>query len=156
VIPKFITLIEAGKTPTIYGDGEQSRDFTFIDNVVHANLLAAGVEEADGRTANAAAAPIPEGDSAGTNTAGEVDGREHGGSFHVLNIGCGDRYTLLELAASLNEIMGTDIEPEHAEGRHGDVRHSHAAIDRARAVLGYEPLVDFEEGLRRTVAFYTR
>ena len=123
IIPKFITLIEQGETPTIYGDGMQSRDFTFIDNVVHANLLAAGVEAAEG-------------------------------SFHVLNIGCGSRYTLLDVVAALNEIMGTNVEPEHDDARPGDVRHSHAAIDRAREVLGYKPLVDFETGLRRTVEFF--
>ena len=142
VIPKFITLIQQGNTPTIYGDGMQSRDFTFIDNVVYANLLAAGVEVGEAGT------------RAGAGIGGEVDGREHGGSFHVLNIGCGDRYTLLDVVAALNDIMGTDVEPGHAEGRPGDVRHSHAAIDRARDVLGYKPLVDFETGLRRTGEFF--
>jgi UDP-glucose 4-epimerase len=126
VIPKFITSIREGRAPVIYGDGEQSRDFTFIDNVVSANLRAVGVE-------------------------GEV---RSGAAFHAVNIGCGERYSLLELMASLNTIMGTNVEPRHEEARPGDVRHSHASIDRARAVLGYEPRVGFDEGLRRTVEFF--
>jgi len=154
VIPKFITLIQQGKTPTIYGDGMQSRDFTFIDNVVHANLLAAGLETGEGQVVDAATAPSPKADGAGAGVGGEAGDSPHAGSFHVLNIGCGDRYTLLDVVASLNEIMGTNVEPQHAEGRPGDVRHSHAAIDRAREVLGYKPLVDFTEGLRRTVEFF--
>ena len=154
VIPKFITLIQQGKTPTIYGDGMQSRDFTFIDNVVHANLLAAGLETAEGWVVDAAVAPSSKADGAGTGVGGEAGDSQRAGSVHVLNIGCGDRYTLLDVVASLNEIMGTNVEAEHAEGRPGDVRHSHAAIDRAREVLGYNPLVDFKEGLRRTVEFF--
>ncbi len=126
VIPKFITAIHEGKAPVIFGDGEQSRDFTFIDNVVSANLRAIGVE----------------GDP------------ESVGGFHALNIGCGERYTLLELMDALNRIMGTSLQPHHEEARAGDVRHSHASIDRARDVLGYEPDVGFDEGLRRTVAFF--
>jgi UDP-glucose 4-epimerase len=128
VIPRFITMISRGETPTIYGDGKQSRDFTYIDNVVHANLLAAGVE-------------------------GDVGSGS--GEIHVLNVGCGDRVTLLDLVSALSEIMGADVTPGHADRRPGDVRHSHAAIDRARSVLGYRPEVDFTEGLRRTVAYYT-
>ena len=93
-------------------------------------------------------------DGAGTGVGGEAGDSHRAGSVHVLNIGCGDRYTLLDVVASLNEIMGTNVEAEHAEGRPGDVRHSHAAIDRAREVLGYNPLVDFKEGLRRTVEFF--
>ena len=60
----------------------------------------------------------------------------------------------LDVVAALNEIRGTTVEPDHDDARPGDVRHSHAAIDRAREVLGYKPLVDFETGLRRTVEFF--
>ena len=142
VIPKFITRMQSGEKPTIYGDGLQSRDFTFIDNVVYANLLAVGIDK-------------PETGSGATDGA-EVDtGNRAHGAYDVLNIGCGDRYTLLDLIESLNEIMGTNSEPEHADARPGDVRHSHASIDRAREVIGYVPKVDFEEGLRRTIVFYT-
>lgn len=144
VIPKFITLMHRGEKPTIYGDGMQSRDFTFIDNVVYANLLAAGIEE----TKAGAGASV-------TGDANANTGNKASGAYNVLNIGCGVRYTLLDLIESLDRIMGTNSEPEHADARPGDVRHSHATIDRAREVIGYEPKVDLEEGLRRTVIFYT-
>jgi nucleoside-diphosphate-sugar epimerase len=103
-----------------YGDGEQTRDFTFIDNVVSANLLAA------------------ESSAAGVS----------------VNIACGDRYSLNQLARALNEILGTDIEPIYQETRKGDVRDSQADVALARAEIGFEPLVGFEDGLRRTVEWY--
>ena len=121
VIPKFITAMLRGKPPTVYGDGHQSRDFTYVSNVVHANLLAA--------------------------TAPGVAGR-------VLNIACGQRYTLLDLIAILNEILDTHITPVHTAPRPGDVRHSLADITAAQEALGYQAKVDFHEGLRRTVGWY--
>ena len=145
VIPKFITRMMAGEAPVIFGDGGQSRDFTYIDDVVAANLMAldAGRESAG---------EAPGGGSGTRRGAAEGSATESdGGCFHVVNIGGGRRYTLIELVAALNEILGTDLTPEHADPRPGDVRHSHAAIDRARDVLGYAPAVSFEEGLLRTV-----
>ena len=121
VIPKFIRSLREGTQPTIYGDGTQSRDFTYVANIVAANLLACTASEITGET---------------------------------LNIACGQRHTLLDLVAALNEIMGTDIKPLFAEPRLGDVMHSHASIEKARAKLGYATSVDFREGLARTVAFY--
>lgn len=123
VLAKFITLMLAGKTPTIYGDGEQSRDYTFVDNVVHANLLAAGApaERVTGRT---------------------------------FNIATGVRYTLNEIYAALCGVTGFRGEPAYDGARIGDVRHSLADISAAQDAFGYRPLVAFEEGLRRTVAWY--
>ena len=117
VIPRFITRLLAGEPPIIYGDGEQTRDFTFIENVVSANLLAA------------------ESDAAGVS----------------VNIACGDRYSLNQLARALNEILGTDLEPVYQEARKGDVRDSQADVSLAKKEIGFEPLVSFEDGLRRTV-----
>ncbi|MCX7935909.1 MAG: NAD-dependent epimerase/dehydratase family protein, partial [Planctomycetota bacterium] len=122
VIPKFISLMLAGESPLIYGDGLQSRDFTYIDNVVEGNL-------------RAALRPEPFGGEA-------------------INLACGDRFTLLELVATVNRLLGTDIKPRHGEPRPGDVRHSQADISKARRLLGFAPLVTFEEGLRRTVAWH--
>jgi UDP-glucose 4-epimerase len=122
VIPKFITRMKRGSAPTIYGDGLQSRDFTYIENVVRANLLAATSDPA---------------------CAG-----------NVYNAACGDRVTLLDLVAAINQALGTDLVPGHAAPRPGDVRHSQADIERARRELGYEPAVGFVEGLRRTIAAY--
>ncbi len=124
VIPLFITAMLRGEAPTIYGDGEQSRDFTYVANVVEANLLA-------------------------LTAPGEAVGR-------VFNVACGERYTLLDLIAVLKEILDTDIEPIHAAPRPGDVRHSLADVGAAQEILGYEPKVDFREGLRRTVRWFER
>ncbi len=121
VIPLFITAILQGRQPVIYGDGRQSRDFTYVDNVVDANLLAADAPDVAGRTLNAA---------------------------------CGSSTDLLTLLDVLNRLLGTDIKPAHADPRPGDVRESLADITLARKHLGYEPKVDFEEGLRRSIDYY--
>lgn len=127
VIPKFITRMLAGQAPTIFGDGLQSRDFTFIDNAVAANLLAAGVD----------------------------DEQEFRAGGQAMNIGVGERYTLLDVVEALNTILGTTIEPELAPARMGDVRDSLASIARARELIGYEPRVTFHQGLERTVAWFS-
>jgi UDP-glucose 4-epimerase len=121
VIPLFITAMLAGKQPVIYGDGHQSRDFSFVANVVHANLLAADAPGVAGRTINAA------------------DGRSI------------DLLTLLEM---LNRLLGLSVQANFAPPRQGDVRESQADITLARKMLGYEPQVDFEEGLRRSIEYY--
>jgi UDP-glucose 4-epimerase len=121
VIPRFVTAMLRGERPTIYGDGLQSRDFSYIENVVHANLLAL---EAEGLAGQA------------------------------VNVATGKRHTLLDLVATLNELLGTRIAPLHTDPRPGDVRHSLADTRAAAALLGYAPQVDFAEGLRRTVEWY--
>jgi nucleoside-diphosphate-sugar epimerase len=120
VIPLFIAAMGRGERPLVHGDGTQSRDFTFVDNVVRANLLAA---EADG-------------------VGGEV-----------FNVACGQRYTLLDLVEQLNRILGTRLEPRFDAARPGDVKHSLADIGKAERLLGYDPVVSFEEGLERTAAW---
>ncbi len=122
VLPKFISAMLRGACPVIFGDGTQSRDFTYVDNVVAANLLAA-------------AAP-----------AGVLRGE-------VCNVACGERATLLDLVAALNDLLGTRLEPIFQPPRAGDVLHSHAAIHRAERLLGYRPAVRFADGLRQTVAW---
>lgn len=121
VIPKFVTAMLQGKRPTVYGDGTQSRDFTFVDNVVAGNLAAAERPAAVGR---------------------------------AINVACGAQITLLDLVAAINRVLGTHIEPHFAERRTGDVRSSLADISLARELLGYEPRVSFEEGLRRSIDYY--
>jgi nucleoside-diphosphate-sugar epimerase len=118
VIPKFIGAALAGQPPTIFGDGEQSRDFTFVENVVEANLLACKAEGASGET---------------------------------INIACGERVTLNELARIIAGIVGADVKPVYQPTRTGDVRHSLADIRKAARLLGYQPRIGLEEGLRRTV-----
>jgi nucleoside-diphosphate-sugar epimerase len=121
VIPRFITALAGGKPPTMYGDGEQSRDFTYVENVVQANQLAARVE----------------------GVAGEM-----------MNFACGKHCTLNELLAQIQRIMQTRIEPVYTDPRPGDVKHSLADTRKSRQLLGYEPHVSLEEGLKRTVAFF--
>lgn len=121
VIPAFVTAMLAGTPPTVHGDGMQSRDFTFVDNVVRGNLLAADAEKVSGRS---------------------------------INVACGSQTNLLELIAAINSVLGTDIKPVHGEPRLGDVRESLADISLARKLLGYEPVVDFEEGVRRSIDYY--
>jgi nucleoside-diphosphate-sugar epimerase len=123
VLAIFCRLMLAGEQPTIYGDGEQSRDFTYIDNVVHANLLAA-------------AAP-----------AGKVSGQ-------MMNAATGTRITLNRTFEILCELTGYDGKPAYGQPRSGDIRDSLADIQLAGELLGYEPIVDFREGLRRTVEWY--
>ena len=121
VIPSFISKMLEGEKPTIFGDGEQSRDFTFVGNVVEANILATDVE----------------------NISGEV-----------FNVGCGEKTTVNSLAAKINEILSTDIEPDYDQPRPGDIKHSFADISKAKEGLKFEPLVDFSEGLERTIRWY--
>ena len=123
ILAIFTMKMLAGETPTIYGDGEQSRDFTFIQNVVHGNLLASE-------------AP-----------AERVSGK-------VFNVATGNRVTLNQTVEILRRATGYAGEVRYAAERSGDVKHSLADISRAKECLGYEPLVDFSEGIERTVAWY--
>ena len=120
-IPAFVTRVLAGQRPTVFGDGEQSRDFCYIDNVVNANVLAFQAPK----------------------LAGEV-----------VNIACGERITLNRIIELINQYLRTSIAPEYQDPRPGDVRHSLAALDAARRVIGYEPRIMFAEGLERSIAWY--
>jgi UDP-glucose 4-epimerase len=123
VMAKFITAMLRGDRPTIFGDGTQSRDFTYIDNAVSANLLAC-------------AAP-----------AEKVCGK-------TFNIACGGQVTLIQMVDALNRLMGTKIAPIYASERAGDIKHSFADISLAQKSFGYKPLVGFEDGLTKTIAWY--
>lgn len=123
VMAKFSLQMLRGEQPTINGDGEQGRDFTYIDNVVSANFLAM-------------AAP-----------AEKVAG-------HVFNVACGEQHTLNETFRVLARLFHFDQQPIYGPPRTGDVRDSLADISAAREAFGYRPVVDFEEGLRRTVEWY--
>jgi len=121
VIPLFITKLLARQSPVVFGDGLQSRDFTFVENVVHGNLLAAEAVDAPGKTFNLA------------------DGRST---------------TLLQLLRLLETLLEVEVKPIHEAPRLGDVRESLADINAATTVLGYEPQITFEEGLRRSIDYY--
>jgi len=123
VLAKFITQMLRGEPPTMNGDGEQSRDFTYIDNAVEANLLACQ-------------AP-----------AEKVAGQ-------VFNTATGRRVTLNEVFQLLQGLTSYEGQPKHGPERGGDIKHSLADISKTEAALGYKPIVDFEEGLKRTVEWY--
>jgi UDP-glucose 4-epimerase len=123
VMAKFTLQMIRGERPTIYGDGEQGRDFTYLDNVVTANFqaMSAAAEKVAGR---------------------------------VFNIACGERHTLNETFRVLAALLDFHEQPIYGPTRTGDVRDSLADISAAREAFGYEPAIGFEEGLRRTVAWY--
>jgi UDP-glucose 4-epimerase len=122
VVPLFVRAIEEGRPITVYGSGEQSRDFTYVANVVAANIQAAEAEGA-------------------------------GGS--VLNIAAGGSETVNTLAETIGRLLGLEVERAHEPSRPGDVEQSWADIGLARGLIGFEPHVGFEEGLRLTIASLT-
>jgi UDP-glucose 4-epimerase len=118
VVPVFIRAIAAGEPITIHGDGEQSRDFTYVANCVDATLSAAEARGASGR---------------------------------IFNIAGGRPASVNEVADTIGEILGKPVEKVHAPSRAGDIRDSWADLSAARSVLGYEPQVPLDVGLRLTV-----
>ncbi len=122
VIPLFIDALANNRPPTIYGDGRQTRDFTYVDDVVAANLCC-------------------------LNAPDEAAGG-------VFNVAWGNRASVLELAERLAGLMGKRSDPAFAPSRPGDVRDSQADSERANTLLGWKPSVPFDEGLKRTVAWF--
>ena len=123
VIPLFMESALSGQSPVINGDGQTSRDFTFVANVVQANLLSLFTENKIALN-------------------------------QVYNVGFGQQTSLLQLVRYLAKIAGSAIEPIHAPERAGDVKHSLADISKAKTLLGYDPTVSVEEGLRKTYEWY--
>jgi UDP-glucose 4-epimerase len=121
VIAIFAKALLERRRPTIYGDGEQTRDFNYIDNVVQANLLALERDLEPGV---------------------------------VINVGAGEAISINQLFAAMAEHLGSSLRPVFAPERAGDVRHSLASLDRARALLGYRPTVGWRQGLARTLDWY--
>ena len=132
VIPKFVDLLLSGEAPLIFGDGEQSRDFTFVSNVVRGNLIALTTDSKDGLN-------------------GEV-----------FNIACSGTITVNDLFYTIRDILAVDnpeiskINPVFTEPRKGDILHSFANIDKARNVLGFEPKIGLKEGLENTIGYYKK
>jgi len=118
VISLFSTALLEGREPMMYGDGEQTRDFTYVANVVDGVLRACTAPNASGE---------------------------------VINVATGGRISLNELLRTMNQIVGTELTARYAEARAGDVKDSQADITKARQLLGFEPIVQLEEGLRRTL-----
>jgi len=121
VVPKFIHCILHDEAPPIFGTGKQSRDFTFIDNVVSANILAA-------------------------TTAGI--------KHEVFNVANGKDHTVLNLVELLNQIIGKSVKPDFLPLRSGDVFRTNADISKIKDKLKFKPLVEFKEGLQKTVQYF--
>jgi UDP-glucose 4-epimerase len=117
-VPLFISTVAAGEPVKIFGDGEQSRDFTYVENVVAANLAAADADGANGK---------------------------------IFNVAAGAPNSVNTLVDTIGRLLGKDVVREHAPPRAGDIRDSFADVSAARAVLGWTPTIDFEDGLRRTI-----
>ncbi len=117
-VPLFITAVLRGERPRVYGDGRQTRDFTYVDNVVEANVLAARAPRLGGESVNVAA---------------------------------GAPRSVLDVLDAIARALGSRVEPEFGPPRPGDIRDSHADIGLARSLLGFEPRVGFDEGLRQTI-----
>jgi len=120
-IPAFITAALGDRQPVIYGDGRQTRDFTYVENIVHAYMLALDVPRTQGQS---------------------------------INVACGCQISLLDIIEYINALLGKDVRPTFEAPRLGDVRHSQADITAAQELLGYTPVVSFEEGLKRAVEYY--
>ena len=124
VIPRFITAILHDQSPVIFGDGKQTRDFSHVENVIYANVLAC-----------------------------EAPKEALGQSF---NIACGGRITLSDLVETVNKILGKNVRPKFDPPRPGDILHSQADISKAEKLLGWKPVINFAEGIAKTVAWYQR
>lgn len=129
VIPKFINLLRKGESPIINGDGSHSRDFTYIDNVIQINQLAAITDNPDAVN-------------------------------QVYNVAYGENTNLKQMVTAMKEILSAtnpsvlSVEVQHGPERPGDVRHSLADISKARTLLGYDPHVNFRDGLEKAIAWY--
>ena len=121
VISVFAKALIENKPPTIYGDGEQTRDFTYVANVVDGVLKAVKAPNASGQ---------------------------------VINVATGSRISLNRLFTTMRDLLGSGVEVSYGPNRHGDVKDSLADITRARTILGYEPTVSFEDGLKKTIEWY--
>ena len=123
VIPKFITCMLKDENPPIHGDGKQTRDFTYVENVVQANIKAATTP---------------------------------GIKCEVFNIACGKAFSVLDIVKYVNKILKKDIKPKLGPIRQGDVKHTLADISKAKKLIKFEPKVGFEEGLMKTVQYFSK
>ena len=121
-IPLFVSALMRDTPPTIFDDGEQSRGFTYIDNVMNANYLAATCSKATGE---------------------------------AMNISTSDAVTVNTVVNTIRELLGKNhIEPIYTDPRPGDIKHSLADIGKAKKLIGFEPSVSFDQGIRRAIDWY--
>jgi len=124
VIPQFVSKLLHNESPVINGDGHQSRDFTYIDNVIEANLKACLAND-------------------------DAYGKAY-------NVAYGGQVTVLELYDAMLKLLDKDIKPVFGPNRAGDVKHSNANINKAKQAFNYDPSINFEEGLKKTMDWYIK
>ncbi len=134
VIPIFCKHFLEGTQPTVNGDGLTSRDFTFVENAVQANIKALQLGTDEYRNLAPSSEPLLK--------------------HEVFNTACGDQVTLNEMLEMLREISGKEIEAVYGPERAGDVRHSRASIEKLQKHTGYDPLFRFREGLNCVYQWY--
>jgi len=123
-IPLFVSALLRDQSPTIFDDGEQTRGFTYIENVMNANYLAATATETHGE---------------------------------AINISTADAVSVNTVVNTIRELLGkTNIEPTYAPPRQGDIKHSLADVKKAKEIIGYEPTVSFDEGIRKAIDWYKK
>jgi UDP-glucose 4-epimerase len=122
-IPRFVTAYMERRAPIVFDDGRQSRDFTFVANVVEANIRAA----------------------AAANLGGES-----------VNVAAGAPRSVLDVLRAISSVFGYWLEPQFMPARPGDIRDSHADITLARRLIDFEPIVEFDDGLRATIDWLRR
>ena len=121
-IPLFVSLLLRDKAPTIFDDGEQSRGFTYIENIMQANWLAANAKETHGE---------------------------------AINISTKNAVTVNTVVNTIRKLMGKEhIKPVYVPPRPGDIKHSLADVTKAKELIGYEPLINFEEGIAKAINWY--
>ena len=123
VIPKFVTCMLRDQQPPIHGDGKQTRDFTYVSNIVHANIKSAVTP---------------------------------GIKCEVFNIACGKAYSVMDIVKYVNKILGKSILPVFGPIRTGDAKHTLADISRAKKLIGFKPEIGFEEGLKKTIEYFSK
>ena len=152
VIPKFIAAIREGRRPTIYGDGEQSRDFTPVANVVEANLRACEISfESIVHGSKFQGSGSQSAGSETKNQKRETKNSPTASPFLLSNVAVGERYTLNFLVHEICRILGKHIEPIYEEPRPGDVKHSLAAVEVLKTRLGLRQFTTFAEGLEQLI-----
>lgn len=121
-IPLFVSSLMRDQSPKIFDDGEQSRGFTYIENVMQANWLAANAKETHGE---------------------------------AVNISTRNAVTVNTVVNTIRKLLGKEnIKPTYVPPRPGDIKHSLADVTRAKELIGYEPLVTFEEGIAKAINWY--
>ncbi len=152
VIPLWVKALINHQQPVINGDGTYSRDFTYIDNVIQANELAATTSSETIKT------KLKEYFASKPNFEDETLNTEH--IYEVFNVAYGQSTTLFELYNALKSNLAkhdpaiANVDVTIGSKRAGDIPHSLAAVDKAKAILGFHPEFNAQEGFKEACQWY--